>query len=135
MCPTFVRFCHQSPQYDWINIQASQSRNDAQRSSFPHSSVTLIYAFATESHLIVIMGCWAVIKRGLKCCSRLFSLANTHTRTSLESVIITRSDLGVGQTLGFEVTVNENQKNLQHRLNQNIMVWMTAERQALTKPH
>lgn len=29
---------------------------------------------------------------------------------SLESVILTRSDLGVGQTLGFEVTINENQE-------------------------
>ncbi len=37
-------------------------------------------------------------------------LSQTHTRTSLESVILTRSDLGVGQTLGFEVTVNENQE-------------------------
>lgn len=78
--------------------------------SFPRSSMTLIYAFATESHLIVIMGCWAVIKKGLNVAAHYFLLPNTHTRTSLEPVILTRSDLGVGQALGFEVTVNENQE-------------------------
>lgn len=54
--------------------------------SFPHSSMTLINAFATESHLIVIMGCWAVIKRGLNVAAHYFPLAkHAHTYVSRAS--------------------------------------------------